>query len=135
MQVYESNFNRLLKIVGDDLKKLPYYIRFESKGFMPLTFDRLTKKELFAQYAMTHWYESNGDLIPDPEMVIDIYPNHNFVEARSIMHPPPFNRIIEVYNEEKTMYSPSQKKSQNSFLGSWLKNIASQGFALTDIRF
>ncbi len=130
MTIYEMNFKRLQKLVGKDLKQNPKYLRFESKGFMPLTFDLIVEGEGFARYAMTHWYKQNGDLIADPEMIIEI--KGETVEALSIQNAPPFNRIVSVYNSDRTKFSPSQRQSQNSFLGLWLRNIASQGFGRTE---
>lgn len=130
--IYEQNFKRLKKIVGEDLHKRPAYLRLESSGYMPLTFDLLYEEKDFARYAMTHWYEQNGDLIPDPEMVIEI--KAATVEALSIQNAPPFNRIVSVYNSDRTKVNPSQKREQNSFLALWLRNISAQGFKRTDIR-
>jgi hypothetical protein len=36
--------------------------------------------------------------------------------------------VIPVYSEDRTRYSPVQKREQNSFLKLWLKNIRMQGF-------
>lgn len=124
--VYESNYARLRSLFGSDVEGFPPYLRFEAAGFMPLTFDRLQIQNGTTQYAMTHWYEQHGDLIPDPEMIIEF--RGESVEAISIQHPPPFNRIIPVYSEDRTRYSPSEKRSQNQFLSQWLRNIKDQGF-------
>jgi hypothetical protein len=126
MSIYESNYKSLRALFGSDVQGFPSYLKFEAKGFMPLTFDRLQIQNGIVQYAMTHWYEQHGDLIQDPEMIIEF--RGEFVEAISIQHPPPFNRVIPVYSEDRTRYSPVQKREQNSFLKLWLKNIRMQGF-------
>ncbi len=97
-----------------------------ANGFMPLTFDLIERSEGRVQYAMAHWFEQQGDLIQDPEMIIEI--KGRSVEALSIQHPPPFNRVMPVYSEDRTSYSPRQKRDQNQFLEMWLSNIRAQGF-------
>jgi uncharacterized protein YqiB (DUF1249 family) len=126
--IYESNFKVLMQLFGDNLNgQFPEYLRFEAgEGLMPLTFDLLSEENGKIQYAMTHWYESNGDLIADPEMIIEI--KGKTLEALSIQHPYPFNRVWNVYNSDRSRYDPRQKKEQNRFLKQWLKNIHIQGY-------
>lgn len=126
MTIYNQNYKSLKALFGNDIHNFPEYLRFESEGFMPLTFDRISRTQNAVQYAMTHWYSQNGDLIQDPEMLIEI--RRETVEALSITHAPPFNRLIPVYNADRTLYSPRQKKEQNAFLKTWLQNIKDQGF-------
>ncbi|RYZ90728.1 MAG: hypothetical protein EOP04_02960 [Proteobacteria bacterium] len=132
MNIYERNYKRIRTLIGEELESFPEYLRFEAKGMMPLTFDRLKGGNGSAQYAMTHWYKQNGDLIADPEMIIEI--KGQCVEALSIQHAPPFDRIMSVYNEERTQYRPTQKREQNDFLGMWLRNIAAQGYERMECR-
>lgn len=124
--IYEANYQSLRALFGSDIQGFPVYLRFESNGFMPLTFDLIHRAGNLAQYAMAHWYEQSGDMIQDPEMIIEF--KGETVEALSIQHSPPFNRVIAVYSEDRTHYSPVQKREQNEFLKLWLRNIKAQGF-------
>ncbi len=126
MTIYEANYKKLRTLFGPDIDGFPEYLRFESKGFMPLTFDLIHRAGNVAQYAMAHWYEQNGDLIQDPEMIVEL--KDETLEALSIQHSPPLNRVIPVYSEDRTRYSPVQKREQNEFLRLWLRNIKAQGF-------
>lgn len=124
--IYEANYQSLIALFGTDIQGFPQYLRFESSGFMPLTFDLVHRAPGIAQYAMAHWYEQHGDMIQDPEMIIEF--KGETVEALSIQHSPPFNRVIPVYSDDRTRYSPVQKREQNDFLKLWLRNIKAQGF-------
>jgi hypothetical protein len=50
-------------------------------GFMDLNLDLLSHNDEIITVALSHYYEQNGDLIPDPDMVIRIDTKTETVEA------------------------------------------------------
>ena len=43
------------------------YLNITSDGFMPLVIERLSEKLI----SLSHYFESNGDLVSDPDMVVE----------------------------------------------------------------
>lgn len=124
MTIYESNFKNLLKLFKAPTGEYPKYMRFESEGFMRLTFDRVLIEPNRTVYAMSHRFRQEGDLIADPEMIIEI--KGSTVESLSIQHA--FGPVVPVYTDDRQKYWPDRKRDQNDFLKIWLRNINRQGF-------
>lgn len=75
--IYERIWDKLEKILGD-LTAFPEYRKFKAQGFMDLGFDNLGGNRI----ALSHYYEdSSGDMIPDPDMEILLYPDRKMAEA------------------------------------------------------
>ena len=95
--------------------------------------------------SMTHYFEQNGDLCQDPEMVLRVFPsdyrggkmfapstdpNHGRVEAWMFIQgiPPVFHQVYP----KRGFVNEYQKNSQNSFLAQWLRNLEEQGHLLLE---
>ncbi len=116
---YERNYKILEEILGD-LSKLPEYLKLKSSGFMDLNMDNLGNNRI----ALSHNYEQNGDLIPDPDMEIHILPELKAIEALSYQ---------DTYGYQAVYPEPGKvniraKQKLNAFLSHWLKNLRDQGF-------
>lgn len=123
--VYEKNFKRFANILDiRNFEEIKSYTRLESSGYMPLSVEVIERGKGRILVAMAHWYSCNGDLMVDPEMILEV--KDGTIEALSIQHAG--MPAIPVYTEDRKSFWPRRQKEQNSFLGTWLKNIASQGF-------
>lgn len=128
--IYETNFDRIEKLGFLKDGKPVDYAKSLSSGYMDLVLEALPHWDNYqgkAGYAlsMVHYFEQNGDLCQDPEMVILIHPEQRMVEAltwQSAM-PPVYQ---EVYPSEG-MVDLRAKKEQNAFLRTWLNNLIEQG--------
>jgi tryptophanyl-tRNA synthetase len=78
--IYERIFNRLIQL-GIDPQNPPEYAKSRSKGFMDLNFDLLHKTTDCMEIALSHNFEQSGDLVPDPDMQIRVYPATKMAEA------------------------------------------------------
>ena len=119
INLYEQNYKILEEILGD-LTKLPEYLKLKSSGFMDLNMDNLGNDRI----ALSHNYEQNGDLIPDPDMEIRILPELKAIEALSYQ---------DTYGYQAVYPEPGKvniraKQKLNVFLSHWLKNLRDQGF-------
>jgi len=57
-------------------------VTLTSKGFMDLNVDRLySEKEGAVRISIAHNYTQNGDVVPDPDMEIRVYPDRKMAEA------------------------------------------------------
>ncbi len=128
--VYQTNYDRLVKlqIISEDGTFRPDG-RSQSDGYMDLVFERLSHLDKFngnncKAFSITHYFEQNGDLCQDPDMVVLVYPVLKYAEAYSYQQaiPPVYQ---EVY-PEPGMVAPTVKKELNVFLRSWLNNLIAQ---------
>lgn len=121
--INERIFRKLEKILGN-LEEIPEYQKFRSAGFMDLGVDRLRRDEVSVTIALSHYFKQNGDMIPDPDMEVRIYPGIKMAEALTLQDS--FN-YRQVYPEPGKV-DVKAKKDLNAFLNYWLHNILNQGY-------
>jgi|GEM_PF-1029557 len=132
--VYHRNFKRLEKILGDLAEtKSKEYLKLESAPYMALSIDILRHTEKGFIFSMAHNYEQNGDLIPDPDMEIEINLESKTAEALTFQNSLIFSRVYE-YNDkgEKIGVRTKLKKDLNGFLEMWTRHIIQQGHKITE---
>jgi uncharacterized protein YqiB (DUF1249 family) len=82
-------------------------------GFMDLNLDIIEKQPGKMKIALSHYYEADGDMIPDPDMEIAISIDGKIAMALSL-----------------TMPNTSISTDHNEFLSAWLTNCIGQGHLL-----
>ena len=125
----ELNFNRLQKLAGMSLEELTAdhkAFKVKSEGFMDLSIETHPhlSTESYRVVSLTHYYEQNGDLVPDPDMMIRVYLDRKTVEPATFQDS---YRFQEVYLEGNR-WRPQLAKELSSFLATWLVNLKKQGF-------
>ena len=131
-------FSRLLKkLNGKD------HIKLHSEGFMPLTIEKLdtnisTLSGKATTYSLTHYYEQNGDLMRDPEMVFIVVDNRTDGNDYTALEIYPqmyqqdnlglFEQSIIIENNTIKSFIKTWQHSHCNFANHWLKNINQQGF-------
>lgn len=123
--IYNRIYNKLIRLIPN-LENLEVGDHGTSESasscMMALHFDVLEVEKKEQQYtkviSLAHYYEQNGDLVPDPDMTIRIYSQTKMAEALTFQ-----NCYIyqEVYPTPDTCY-PKLKTSLNSFLNNWLSS-------------
>jgi uncharacterized protein YqiB (DUF1249 family) len=127
--IYNQIYNKLIllipnlenmKVGSDQVGKAPYMMDLH----VEVLSERKKYKHKLKIISMSHYYEQNGDLIPDPDMTIGVYNRHKTAEALTFQ-----NSFIyqEVY-QTPTMFYPKLKKQLNSFLNSWLNECLQQKY-------
>lgn len=105
------------------------YLKIKNEPYMDLNVDRLHGNVI----SMAHNYVQNGDLMADPDMTIEIYPEQRRAEALTFQNDG-LGIWQTVYNYDdqgrKVAVRPRLKRELNSFLLQWLRNLKSQGFHL-----
>jgi len=125
--VYHKIYNKLNKLTISEGGIVKFTstpgntLKLKSGGFMDLSIECLYDGRI----SMTHYYTSNGDLIPDPDMEIRINSVMGIAEAMTYQDSFGYQ---EVYVNGGKQYYPKLKKSLNSFLNTWLGNLKKQGF-------
>lgn len=127
MNQFEQIFKKIIVLLPNiDKMEAGQAAKLTSAGFMDLHVDVLSIEQDRTVISMAHYYEQNGDKVPDPDMEIALYPKFKMAEALTYQDSFGFK---EVYPEPGKVY-PTIKKELNSFLNQWLNNIKSQRFFL-----
>lgn len=123
LTIHERIFRKLEKILGD-LTEIPEYQKFKAHGFMDLNVDRLHSDEESVTIALSHYFKQNGDMVPDPDMELRIYPHMKMAEALTYQDSFGYRQIYPTPGK----IDLKAKKDLNVFLNQWLSNIINQGF-------
>jgi hypothetical protein len=101
-----------------------------NSAFMPVhvelvnTIDLGTKR--CKMFSIAHYFEQNGDLVPDPEMVFLQYPNGNTLPM-SIQHPFKMPTVVvKVIPETGLSFDTTNQEELLVFTKMWMKNISNQ---------
>ncbi len=135
---YEQNYARLRELIGrpfGDLRSSRSY-RLRTPGFMDLVVEVLPQCEETGAMVLSlaHYFEQNGDLCQDPEMVVRIFAPTD--KGPGMVEAPMFQQAIPpIYTlayPEPGKVAPKAKKDLNDFLSFWLRNLKEQGHRLDD---
>jgi uncharacterized protein YqiB (DUF1249 family) len=101
--------------------------KLNSPAMMDLNFDYLFTDEKGSHViALSHYFEQNGDLVPDPDMEIRIIPEMKMAEAMTFQDQRIYQHVYQ-HDGEKELVNPHLKKDMNYFLDQWLTNAIQQG--------
>lgn len=123
-------YRRLLQLVPQlEQPKLGQSLKLKSEGFMDLNIDVLARNDDFVIIALSHYYKhDSGDMIPDPDMEVALYPKLKMAEALSYQDIFGYRQIYPNF-PDKNRYHPKAKQELNGFLNTWLRNLKAQGHA------
>lgn len=133
MDKYQKMHGDLYRLIPS-LDGIAEHAKLKSSGFMDLSVNILGSTDEYTDLALSHYYEQNGDLVPDPDMEIRVW-KHGAVEALAYQDTYGYQRVYHDFDAETgrpTKYSPRAKKELNSFLAKWLRNLLDQGHTLPD---
>lgn len=108
----------------------------KAPGFMDLHIERIRDDYScgpFEAWSICHYFEQNGDLCQDPEMLLlaDHQRRQLYPAWFQMAIPPVFRRSIEQVSATGLSYRPKELLDQQNFLAMWLHNIRAQGFKVT----
>lgn len=107
---------------GKDPVYWPNAWKLEKHPYQTLHVDILEHHSDGVTMALAHYYQQNGDLIPDPDMQVRLHIRHEMAEALTFQ-----NLYIyqQVYTESDgvRLINPLLKKQLNSFLLEWSRNL------------
>lgn len=114
---------------GLDLTATQSHLRLENEGYMPLVIEKVGKDRV----SVAHYYEQNGDLIADPDVVCWIAPGGDWFPIE--MQQPPIGRfsgysavVVDWKDGRPNHYYPRMQSGIASFCATWAKNLVDQGF-------
>lgn len=107
---------------GDNPHQWPDAWKLEREPYQPLHVDVLERTRDHVTIALAHYYEQNGDLVPDPDMSVRLYPQHQMAEALTFQNSLVYTEVYAVVDGKRMVY-PRAKASLNRFLLGWVRNI------------
>lgn len=123
--VHQTIYRKLKQIIPN-LDEVGESFKLKSSGFMDLNVDILYREKDSFTLALSHYYKHpSGDMIPDPDMEIRVFPVQKLAEALSYQDSFGYRRV---YWEDNKV-DLNAKKELNEFLNIWLNNLVLQGFA------
>ena len=96
-------------------------------GYMDLNLDVLRRGKDKTVIALSHYYKQGGDMIPDPDVTLAVYPDRAMAEALSYQD---CYRFQEVYSDCGRLVDIRAKRELNKFLNHWLGNLRIQGHCI-----
>lgn len=114
-------YELMAQVIGD-MKSLPELsAKYTSKAFMDLNLDVLHRNSSGALIALSHYYEQNGDLVPDPDMQFQItYPTET----------QPGTAQAVTYQDTYT-FEDEPSAAHQRFAMTWMTNLIQQGHQLS----
>lgn len=110
-------YSKFVELFPDFLTNYKYLKLESNLGFMTLSLDKIGSNSV----AMAHYYEQNGDLMVDPEIVFDIDSKNKTLTAISYQQDG-----MSIYKK----YEPDSDEQDNcnSFVDTWFNNISTQAY-------
>lgn len=110
-------YARLTEMFPEFMANEYSYVRLESDGYMPLSLDKIGDNT----FSMAHYYEQNGDLMADPDVVFRVNAENKTLTAISFQQD-----NLGIYQTFEN--GGAEQEDCNSFVGKWLTNISAQGY-------
>ena len=129
--LYQRNFNQLIALnICDEQGNLRPCGKSKSRGYMDLVYERLPMIDGVnglpnQAISIAHYFEMNGDLCQDPEMVVLISACDKTAEAYHFQQAMP--PVYEVVYDDGNGVDLALKQNLNRFLDTWLENLVNQG--------
>jgi hypothetical protein len=100
--------------------RLDFHVRFNLPGYQRLVIER--HGELIS---VAHYFEQNGDLVPDPEVEL----HHPTWTPTAITQAIGYRREKFIQRGGQTLVDTRFHREVTSFLNMWARNIKAQGWA------
>lgn len=129
--IEQKIYTELLKLIPDS-ENLKRGDAMKSKvaGFMDLNLDILEIEKNYLKIALSHYYKGvDGDLIPDPDMVIKIVPSIKWASSLTYQDTYIYDEVL-VKIKGETYINRALQNKLNKFLDQWLRNCLAQGHSL-----
>lgn len=102
-----------------------FHLRIENGSFMPLVIEswRLPLKREERVISVAHYFEQNGDLVPDPDVEIlgDGFPMNITTQFG-------YTRVARWDEAGELQWNQAKRYELQRFMNMWARNIKAQGF-------
>lgn len=128
-----KNVTKIIELFGGFEKLASQPISLHVEGFMPLSIEHIgVGPRGGTLLSIMHWFEQNGDLMRDPDVVVEVFPETRTWCPISYRQDPIglLQEIAIGSNLSKTQKRASERLARDiqTFLKQWDRNIGEQGF-------
>ncbi|MGA1861879.1 DUF1249 domain-containing protein [Deferribacter thermophilus] len=130
IMIYEQIYKKLKDIAGvNNFRDLQIgdFFTVKQEGFMSLNFEVLAKDKDSLIISLNHYYKQNGDMVPDPDVVIKITDKYGIAEVLEYQDTYTYKQVYYTKNSKKYI-NIKYKEELNKFLNKWLNILQKQGF-------
>lgn len=128
--VHQSNYIKLLRVVPDLEQRIlsgkEVYGKSNRTGFMDFNLELIHQDKTGHYLAISHYYEENGDMVADPDMVVLVNLKNQTVIPLSYQDRYKYEITFDDIYHRK-LINVKELKAQSSFLGFWFGNLKNQG--------
>ena len=127
--IYGQIYNKLIclipnleemEVASHQTSKIGGYIMDLHLGVLS---EKIEEQQQIKIISLAHYYEQNGDLVPDPDMTIKIYSRHKIAEALTYQD----SFVYQEVYPTQTAVNVIHKKYLNAGLKIWLNNCIRHG--------
>ena len=127
--IHTRIYHKLFDVIPD-LLTIEESGKSKVEGYMDLNLDILHRRPDHIIIALSHYYRhQSGDMIPDPDMELAIYPQLEKAEALAYQDIWGYRRV---YGDDGATVDVKAKRELNCFLNQWLTNLISQGHCIKE---
>ena len=123
MKLAVENILKNFNIFEEFFNSAKLAVKIKSEGYLPLTIEKQGNR-----IAVTHYFEQNGDLVPNPDMEFVDLGSRGWLPV-AIQHSNGIYVRAAFLEEGEWKCYPKRLKDLESFSKLWARNLLSQGFA------
>lgn len=130
----EANYARLLKLMPDmeQEAKRTFGVTFRHQPNIRVCLEVVEKFKYTATLRLTH-QDNKGQWLTKPSLLIRIYHDARMAE---VVEPDASRQLKGLYGyPNEKMYQPDEKMQRNLYLGEWLRQCLSHGYAVDELNF
>ena len=121
-KTFRKNMEKICRCKLEEIQD----IRIDNESYMRLCVENLGTVWGYTLISMAHYFEQNGDLVQDPDVVFAISNTTGSITPVSIQHS--FGVVRTYFFITEEMKNRSGCKDLMQFMNYWTKNLISQGF-------
>jgi len=103
-------------------------LRLESRGFMALVCEVLARRGPRLHVSLAHYFEANGDLVPDPDLELEVDTEARTVRPLAITTQAYYVRAIDHDGQGRELVHAGRVRDLRAFAFQWFRNLKDQGF-------
>lgn len=94
-------------------------------GYMPVHVECLQKSGLGLHFSIAHYYEQNGDLVPDPDVVVIRRADGSWAPI-SFQNSISYRNAVTFHEDGTIEVDEREQKELSRFVNHWMKNVSDQ---------
>ena len=94
-------------------------------GYMPVHVECLQKSALGLHFSIAHYYEQNGDMVPDPDCVIVRRADGSWAPI-SFQNSISYRNAVTFHDDGTIEVDEREQKEPSRFVNHWMKNVSDQ---------